>query len=141
MIGGDHLGQFPRKNKTENTANKNSAKLIKECIQAGYKKIHIDTTHRLKSDYDFNLQIILKRTKNLMKLLKKKNLVFGSEVPYPGSLNKAYKSKQSINSLNKEIDFYSKNLKKLKLKSEFACVVEPGMFFLDKELLNQILNT
>ncbi|MDY3982118.1 class II D-tagatose-bisphosphate aldolase non-catalytic subunit [Paraeggerthella sp. LCP19S3_G8] len=50
ILGGDHLGPLPWVDKTEAEAMKNAEDLVKACVEAGYSKIHLDTSMRVASD-------------------------------------------------------------------------------------------
>ena len=49
-VGADHLGPLPWKNLKNQEAMRNSIKLFRDAVNAGYDKIHIDTGMKLKSD-------------------------------------------------------------------------------------------
>ena len=142
IIGGDHLGQFPWRKMKINIANQNAAKLVKACVDAGYKKIHIDTSYKLLNDSKFGKKKVLNRSYELIKLLKKKNIfpIFGTEVPFPGSKVQKKLQITSIKDLDYEIGFYFKSLKKENLNETFACVVEPGMYFENQKIVKPKIN-
>ncbi len=131
ILGGDHLGHFPWRKRKKKLANRNAANLVKACLDAGYKKIHIDTSHKLLDDFTFEKRKALNRSQELAKLLKKKKIfpIFGTEVPFPGSKVQKKIKLTSVNDLGNEIDFYIQSLKEVGLNETFACVVEPGMYF------------
>lgn len=101
LIGGDHLGPLIWADKSEQEAMEKAEQLIRDCVKAGYKKIHIDTSMRLVDDNPrkpLGDQIIIDRSIRLIKVaeeeLKKIYIkddkaiplvyVIGSEVPIPG---------------------------------------------------------
>ena len=131
ILGGDHIGPLPWKNKNSNTAIKNSKILIKDYLQAGYKKIHIDTSHILKNDRGFNKKKFLSRSfKLLPSVIKSKKIILslGTEVPPPGG---SFKNKYITKfiELQKELNQYLVFLKKYSFNKSFAFVIEPGMNF------------
>lgn len=101
FLGGDHLGPLTFAGKNEEEAMADAKELVKCYVEAGFTKIHIDTSMKLASD-DPNVrlsdEIIARRGATLAKvceetyaeLLKTKpgaiNPVYivGSEVPIPG---------------------------------------------------------
>jgi tagatose-1,6-bisphosphate aldolase non-catalytic subunit AgaZ/GatZ len=43
-LGGDHFGPFPCRNEDSATAMEKACGLVRDCIAAGYQKIHLDTS-------------------------------------------------------------------------------------------------
>jgi len=98
ILGGDHLGPTVWKDKDVTTAMQKSQELIESYVEAGFKKIHIDTSMRLGSDrVDLPLsdEVIARRGARLCAAAeqayerafgKPSELVYviGSEVPIPG---------------------------------------------------------
>lgn len=101
FLGGDHLGPLTWSHLNEKEAMENASELIRHYIHAGFTKIHIDTSMKVKDD-DPNTrlsdQTIAKRGAYLAKiaevtyqeLLKEQPTavapvyIVGSEVPIPG---------------------------------------------------------
>ncbi len=50
ILGGDHLGPLPWAHLPENEAMEEAERLVRDCIAAGYSKIHLDTSMRTASD-------------------------------------------------------------------------------------------
>ena len=50
ILGGDHLGPQPWKDLPEKVAMENAKELVKLCVEAGYTKIHLDTSMKLGDD-------------------------------------------------------------------------------------------
>jgi D-tagatose-1,6-bisphosphate aldolase subunit GatZ/KbaZ len=50
ILGGDHLGPLPWANQPAADAMAHAEKLVRECVLAGYSKIHLDTSMRLGDD-------------------------------------------------------------------------------------------
>ncbi|MCR5106785.1 MAG: class II D-tagatose-bisphosphate aldolase, non-catalytic subunit [Lachnospiraceae bacterium] len=101
ILGGDHLGPLTFSQYDEKKAMEESRELIRQYVEAGFTKIHIDTSMKVASDDpDIRLsdEVIARRGAELAKvaedayeeLLKKdpaaKHPVYivGSEVPIPG---------------------------------------------------------
>lgn len=101
LLGGDHLGPLPWCNEPAEQAMEKAKILVRECVAAGYLKIHLDTSMRLGDD-DTNTRlsddVIAERgailyeeaIKEYNKLLAENPdavrpvFVIGSEVPIPG---------------------------------------------------------
>ena len=78
-VGGDHLGPLPWKNKNGKIAMNNSIKLINNCLDSKYTKIHVDTSIKCSNENSINHSIIFERTKYIIEKSKlkkkfKKNL-------------------------------------------------------------------
>ncbi len=98
IFGGDHLGPVVFKDKDEQEAMREAEGLIEAFVQAGFEKIHIDTSMRLGSDpidQPLSDEVIARRGARLCKVAeetytktfgKPSELVYvvGSEVPIPG---------------------------------------------------------
>jgi D-tagatose-1,6-bisphosphate aldolase subunit GatZ/KbaZ len=50
LIGGDHLGPYPWRHESAENAMAKAAKLVSDCISAGYGKIHVDCSMPLSDD-------------------------------------------------------------------------------------------
>lgn len=149
ILGGDHLGPLIWKNESSNLALAKASELIKEYVLAGYTKIHIDTSMRLKDDTDFNTEIIAQRSAVLLKAaenaymeLNKNNknvlhpvYVIGSEVPIPGGSQGSDESLQITEAKDFEntVEIFKDVFSKYGLINEWenivAFVVQPGVEF------------
>ena len=101
FLGGDHLGPLTWTNLNEEEAMKNSEVLIDAYVSAGFSKIHVDTSMKVKDD-DPNTRLsdetiarrgvhLVKVAENAYKKLLETNpnavepiYIVGSEVPIPG---------------------------------------------------------
>ncbi len=99
LIGGDHLGPYPWRRETANTAMDKARKLVTDCVSAGYGKIHLDCGMPIGDDgVDTDAvapELSAKRTAALCKaaestrsdVQRKQGLplyVIGAEAPTPG---------------------------------------------------------
>ncbi len=93
IFGGDHLGPHVWRNETEDTAMEKAKELVRLYVEAGFTKIHIDTSMRLKNDNakeKLGVDTIGRRAALLieecLKIPVEQELVFviGSDVPVPG---------------------------------------------------------
>lgn len=101
LLGGDHLGPNPWKHYRATTAMENARKLVGDYVQAGFRKIHLDTSMSCGDDNPsspLDQTIIANRTANLCQSAEAafiKNpsgsqpvYVIGTEVPLPGGAQK-----------------------------------------------------
>lgn len=157
ILGGDHLGPQPWQDLNEEEAMKNSIELVRQCVLAGYTKIHLDTSMRVADD-DKNVrlsdEIIAKRGALMLKaaeeayeeLLKEKPnvvhpvYVIGSEVPIPGGIQNDSEGLEvtSPNDFKSTVDTYKRVFDEMGLGKEWenviAVVVQPGVEFGDDEI-------
>src|SRR5579864_6726717 len=50
LLGGDHLGPFPWRNEAWGTALNKATDLVRDCVLAGYQKIHLDASMACADD-------------------------------------------------------------------------------------------
>ena len=92
IVGGDHLGPLVWKDESADSAMDKAEALVKEYVEAGFTKIHIDTSMMLGGDDRSKRlpdEVIADRAARLIRAcesVRKKELVYiiGSEVPIPG---------------------------------------------------------
>jgi len=87
FLGGDHLGPLVWKNKPAEEAMALAEQQVAAFVQAGFVKIHLDTSMPLGSDGVLNNQTIAERGARLCAVAEKYGKPFyvvGSEVPTPG---------------------------------------------------------
>ncbi len=101
VLGGDHMGPLPWAELPAAEAMEQAEMLVRECVRAGYQKIHLDTSMRLgddRTDIPLDDEVIAERGARLyraceeefQKLLARDPravhpvYVIGSEVPVPG---------------------------------------------------------
>ncbi len=101
ILGGDHLGPLPWKGENAETAMKNAAEMVRQYVEAGFTKIHIDTSMHLGDDdhgSKLPTEVIARRGAMLCQVAEdayrrfaRTNpaamapvYVVGSEVPIPG---------------------------------------------------------
>lgn len=152
MLGGDHLGPLTWTNETEAQAMEKATELVTQFVLAGFKKIHLDTSMRLKDDSlteSLSDETIARRGAILYKAcekayqeLKKINpeekrpvYIIGSEVPIPGG---AQKEEESITvtkpeAVEKTIRVYKEEFERMGTLDAFenivGIVVQPGVEF------------
>jgi D-tagatose-1,6-bisphosphate aldolase subunit GatZ/KbaZ len=97
LLGGDHLGPNPWQDEPTESAILKAEELVRDCVRAGYRKIHLDASMRLGGDdpsLPLDVEQVAERTARLAKIaedafrqLKSEDglrYVIGSEVPTPG---------------------------------------------------------
>jgi D-tagatose-1,6-bisphosphate aldolase subunit GatZ/KbaZ len=97
IFGGDHLGPSAWQREPAESAMQKSAELVQACVQAGYTKIHLDTSMKLgddASDRPLDVEVAAQRTARLARVAEatcsastpeeKPRYVIGTEVPIPG---------------------------------------------------------
>lgn len=151
FLGGDHLGPLTFANKNENEAMELAKTLIHDYVLAGFSKIHIDTSMKVKDD-DPNSRLsdatIAKRGAILAKVVKqayqellKKDadayepvLIVGSEVPIPGGqVGESLDSLQvtTVDDFKKTYDTFKKTFDEYEVSDMFdniiGFVVQPGI--------------
>jgi len=154
ILGGDHLGPNPWKKDNANIAMKKACQLINDYIEAGYTKIHIDTSMRLADDNDdenepLDPEIIAYRgaklaavAENAFRGFKQKDhlaeppvYVIGTEVPVPGGTTSTEKKLEvtRVEDLEKTISLFKRYFFENKLDYAWnriiAIVVQPGVEF------------
>ena len=106
IIGGDHIGPYPWRHTSPENALQAASALTSACVQAGYRKIHLDTTSPCdndarQSDGSLPLELISRRAADLCRVaertasqagLSPPYYVIGSDVPSPGGGDMAEKA-------------------------------------------------
>ncbi len=94
ILGGDHLGPNVWQNESAESAMQKSAVMLRDYVQAGFVKIHLDCSMRLGDDADtLDAEISARRAAQLAKVAEESagakqraalRYVIGTEVPIPG---------------------------------------------------------
>lgn len=157
ILAGDHLGPLTWSNENEADAMKKSVELVKSFVEAGFTKIHLDTSMKLADDSPTQMlstEVIARRGVKLYKACiesyeKRKELhpdvmrpvfVIGSEVPIPGG---AQEEEERISVTKPEafkdtVETYKRVFKEEGVvdawKDIVAVVVQPGVEFGDAQV-------
>lgn len=147
ILGGDHLGPLTWQHENAAEAMEKATQLVTDFVEAGFTKIHIDTSMKLKDDGDGSLdpEVIALRGASLCaaaeeafrrmgKGSQRPVYVIGSEVPVPGGaqaeeglkVTGASDFEATVEMFRK--DFLSKGLKEA-WENVIAVVVQPGVEF------------
>jgi len=106
IVGGDHIGLHPWRHASADHALQQASALASACVQAGYRKIHLDTTtpcgdEARQSDGSLPLELISRRAADLCRVAERTArqagfsppyYVIGSDVPSPGGGDMAEKA-------------------------------------------------
>jgi D-tagatose-1,6-bisphosphate aldolase subunit GatZ/KbaZ len=148
ILGGDHLGPSVWQDEPVNVAMRKAEALIREYVEAGFVKIHLDCSMRLADDPEgaLDVQVSAKRAARLARIAEgvgHENLryVIGTEVPIAGgameheegvSVTKAEDARQTVEITRQA--FYRAGLQSA-WERVIAIVVQPGVEFGDDFVL------
>ena len=151
ILGGDHLGPNVWQNEPAESAMQKSAVMMRDYVQAGFSKIHLDCSMNLGDDPQgpLDVEVSAKRAAQLAKVAENAvgagNLlpryVVGTEVPVPGGAQ-AHEDSVSVTNVedvNQTIEiareaFYCEGLQSA-WERVIAVVVQPGVEFGDDYVL------
>lgn len=158
ILGGDHLGPLPWCDKPAIEAMEEAKELVRQCVKAGYLKVHLDTSMRLGDD-DPNVRLsddtIAERGAELYgEAMKAYNellqtnpdairpvFVIGSEVPIPGGAQETEVKLEvtKVEDFENTILAYQKAFFKRGImnpwKDIIAIVVQPGVEFGEMDIV------
>jgi len=148
LLGGDHLGPYPWREQPAEVAMHNACELVRACVLAGYKKIHLDASMACfddsKSGLDENViaqraAILCRASENAFEELPPGSspplYVIGSEVPTPGgeSLPGAAPAVTSADRIHHTLELFRSAFTDQNLISAWhrviGLVVQPGVDF------------
>ena len=157
ILGGDHMGPLPWAHLPAKEAMEQAKELVKACVLAGYKKIHLDTSMKLADDSQTEQlpyttiaergAILFKECQQAYEELRRDNpdeikpvFVIGSEVPIPGGIQTSDSGVNitTVQDFENTILAYKQMFQKYELTSYWkdiiALVVQPGVEFGDNNL-------
>ena len=157
ILGGDHMGPLVWSNLPEKEAMANSRELLRQCVLAGFTKIHLDTSMKVADDpKDERLsdEVIAERGATLLEVceaayqeLLKTNpaamrpaYIIGSEVPIPGGAQEEEAGLQvtKVSDFETTLKTYRKKFEEHGIADRWqdviAVVVQPGVEFGDKDI-------
>lgn len=155
VLGGDHLGPLTWVDIDVSDAMKNASQLIYDYVYAGYTKIHIDTSMKLKGDLELTDEVISERSAILAKSalkayedLKQRDkkaifpvFIIGSEVPIPGGSQEQEDIVEitKVSSLQNTLECFKEKYQKHGVTEIWdniiAVVVQPGVEFGDDTII------
>jgi D-tagatose-1,6-bisphosphate aldolase subunit GatZ/KbaZ len=147
LLGGDHLGPFPWKDKASHSALNQACELVRACMLAGYGKIHLDASMSCADDPKILPEhIVAQRAAVLCEAAEEalKDLphgadlplyVIGTEVPAPGgeSASGAPPAVTTVESLHQTLQIFQRAFEERGLSAAWqrvvGVVVQPGVEF------------
>ncbi len=158
FTGGDHLGPNVWKKEPATSAMKKARVLVKDYVNAGYQKIHIDTSMNCSDDsHDQPLEprIIAERTADLIAISESTfsqlghqtnyiRYIIGTEVPPPGGIQgheeTALPTKPEMVQETIKLTRYALDQRGLASVWErvIAIVVQPGVEYGDKMIIDYV---
>lgn len=143
-FGGDHLGPNPWKHLPASEAMKNAEQLIVDYVEAGFTKLHLDTSMCCRDDLPIlTPEVVASRSARLAfaaekvagSARNKLGYIIGTEVPPPGGANHHINQVKvtSVSDVHTTLDAHRKEFIDLDLEDSFnrvvGIVVQPGVEF------------
>ena len=148
LLGGDHLGPFPWRQEPSSSALEKASGLVRDCVLAGYVKIHLDASMPCVDDTttEFSEEIVAERAAMLCQDAEnayrelpadspKLVYVVGTEVPAPGgeSIKAQAPVVTAAEHVHQTLETFRQAFAKRDLSSAWerviALVVQPGVDF------------
>ena len=148
LLGGDHLGPFPWRNEASQSALEKACKLVRDCVAAGYQKIHLDASMACADDGETGIpeRTVAERAAILCQASEEAHrelpagsplplYVVGTEVPAPGgeSNDTGGLTVTKAEDVHRTLELFRDAFTKLGLGSAWerviALVVQPGVDF------------
>lgn len=157
ILGGDHMGPLVWANLPASEAMANSRELLRQCVLAGFTKIHLDTSMKLADDPKnerLSDEVIAERGAELLEVCEEAYqellaakpgamrpvYVIGSEVPIPGGAQEEDAGLQvtSVRDFEATLAAYRAKFEEHGIADRWedvvAVVVQPGVEFGDKDI-------
>ena len=149
LLGGDHLGPFPWRTEASNSALSKACELTRDCVLAGYRKIHLDASMACTDDAKvLPEQTVALRAAVLCKAAEEASkylppgadlplYVIGTEVPAPGGESALGEppAVTTAESLRQTLQIFQQAFEERGLSAAWqrvvAVVVQPGVEFGD----------
>jgi len=148
ILGGDHLGPNVWQNEPAGPAMEKSREMVRDYVQAGFLKIHLDCSMRLADDppHALEAEVVASRTATLAKVAEESSdghlrYVIGTEVPVPGgaTAHEEGVSVTRIDDARQTIEIHRQAFAREGLGAAWerviALVVQPGVEFGDDFVL------
>ena len=154
ILGGDHLGPSPWRHEPVESAMAKARVLVRDCVLAGYTKIHLDASMKCADDpagFPLKRSIVARRTAELCLAAEKAReglpydkallcYVIGTEVPPPGGAQegKDAPAVTEVEDVQETIELTREAFKRAGLGAAWervlAVVVQPGVEYGDDSL-------
>jgi D-tagatose-1,6-bisphosphate aldolase subunit GatZ/KbaZ len=150
VLGGDHLGPFPWRTESAESAMEKASELVRATVLAGYQKVHLDASMACASDGDAPLsdRTVAERAAILCQTAERASdelpensprvlYVIGTEVPVPGgeSLSGAPPSATTEDGVRETLEAFRTAFEARSLSAAWerviGLVVQPGVEFGD----------
>jgi D-tagatose-1,6-bisphosphate aldolase subunit GatZ/KbaZ len=150
LLGGDHLGPYPWRDQPSKVAMQNACELVRACVLAGYKKIHLDASMACADDsaggpdehtVAQRAAILCRAAETTFEDLPPDSwpllYVIGTEVPAPGgeSLSGAPPAVSPADQIHHTLDLFHTAFDEQNVTSAWdrviGMVVQPGVEFGD----------
>ena len=155
LLGGDHLGPFPWRNEKSSSALEKARALVRDCVTAGYQKVHLDASMACADDdpkAGVPERTIAERAAMLCQAAEEAHrdlpsgspqvvYVVGTEVPAPGgeSHDAGQVALTKPADVHRTLDIFRNAFAELGLDSAWArviaLVVQPGVDFGSSSIL------
>lgn len=149
LLGGDHLGPNPWKHLDASAAMEHAKETVRQYVQAGFCKIHLDTSMACSDDAaNLSDEVIAARAANLCLIAEQAGgvpaplYVIGTEVPPPGGAQHELHTVEvtSPEAAQRAIEVHRKAFLAAGLESAWsrviALVVQPGLEFGDLNVID-----
>jgi D-tagatose-1,6-bisphosphate aldolase subunit GatZ/KbaZ len=144
LLGGDHLGPSVWQHEPARSALQKASDLVRDYVQGGFVKLHLDCSMRLADDPPEGPQpeIVATRAAQLAAVAERSNggglrYVIGTEVPLPGGATRHEKGSHTtrVEDASSAIELHHLAFRKQGLEAAWdrvvAVVVQPGVEFGD----------
>jgi D-tagatose-1,6-bisphosphate aldolase subunit GatZ/KbaZ len=147
LLGGDHLGPNVWQDEPADCAMQKSAVMVRDYVQAGFVKLHLDCSMPLGDDRALPVEVAARRAAQLARVAENAivehapRYVIGTEVPVPGGAKEHEDGVQvtSLSAAQETIEIHQRAFFDLGLHSAWervvALVVQPGVEFGDDFVL------
>jgi len=148
LLGGDHLGPFPWRAEPSGPALAKACELVRDCVRAGYQKIHLDASMQCADDPASGLpeKVVAQRAAMLCQAAEEASqglppdsprlmYVIGTEVPAPGgeSVESHSPAVTTAEHASRTLQTFREAFAEASLSSAWerviAVVVQPGVDF------------
>jgi D-tagatose-1,6-bisphosphate aldolase subunit GatZ/KbaZ len=146
LLGGDHLGPFPWRSEAAHSAMEKACELVRQCVLAGYQKIHLDPSMPCAGDAALSEHTIATRAAILCDAAEQASrdlppdrqrpvYVIGTEVPAPGGevLAAHGPAVTTADDVHRTLEIFHRAFQERRLTSAWervvALVVQPGVEF------------
>lgn len=155
LLGADHLGPYPWREQASEVALQQACELVRACVLAGYKKIHLDTSMECADDHKpgpdeptvaHRAAVLCRTAEDALSELPAGSApilyVIGTEVPAPGGETQPGESPAvtSVEKVSRTLEVFRAAFNQLGLASAWervvGMVVQPGVEFGNNVIFN-----